>query len=307
MTKDFLLRLTEEHYGAGAFPVYGRLLEEQRLTWGGPLLPMWYCTAALRRAFGGENVLVLGCTNDSLLAHLLGATPVNPLPPHYHCPNCHYLIFDAHADDGWDLPDLVCPECGAPMAADGHNLRSRSLIGESVVSLQVPQEQFAPVCAWLRDYWAQRDCQAATEPYSDAEVMGLRLTLPEGVQGVFEVRVLYPTDRLDPLPSDVPPLHTAYRRIKGMGLRLASGAWTGAERDAVERGAWRLRMSSRSGRMCTICCGSTRCPSSGGKTACRGRSQRTCARGSTPRRGCRSRSRTICVSNCASRRTTSRA
>ena len=147
MTKDFLLRLTEEHYGAGAFPVYGRLLEEQRLTRGGPLLPMWYCTAALRRAFGGENVLVLGCTNDSLLAHLLGATPVNPLPPHYHCPSCHHLIFDAHADDGWDLPDLACPECGTLMAADGHNLRSRSLIGESVVSLQVPQERFAPVCA----------------------------------------------------------------------------------------------------------------------------------------------------------------
>ena len=65
MTKDFLLRLTEEHYGVGAFPVYGRLLEEQRLTRGGSLLPMWYCTAALRRAFGGENVLVLGCTNGS--------------------------------------------------------------------------------------------------------------------------------------------------------------------------------------------------------------------------------------------------
>ena len=194
MTKDFLLRLTEEHYGAGAFPVYGRLLEEQRLTRGGPLLP------------------------------------------HYHCPNCHHLIFDAHADDGWDLPNLACPECGAPMAADGHNLRSRSLIGESVVSLQVPQERFAPVCAWLRDYWAPRDCQTDTEPYSDAEVMGLRLTLPEGVQGMFEVRVLYPTDRLDPLPPDVPPLHTAYRRIKGMGLRLASDAWTGVERDAVERG-----------------------------------------------------------------------
>ena len=236
MTKDFLLRLTEEHYGAGAFPIYGRLLEEQRLTRGGPLLPMWHCTAALRRAFGGENVLVLGCTNDSLLAHLLGATPVNPLPPHYHCPNCHHLAFDVRADDGWDLPDLACPECGTPMAADGHNLRSRSLVGESVVSLQVPQEQFAPVCAWLRDYWAQRDCQTDTEPYSDAEVMGLRLTLPEGVQGMFEVRVLYPTDRLDPLPTDVPPLHTAYRRIKGMGLRLATDAWSGAERDAVERG-----------------------------------------------------------------------
>lgn len=157
MTKDFLLRLTEEHYGVGAFPIYGRLLEEQWLTRGGPLLPMWYCTAALRRAFGEDSVLVLGCINDSLLAHLLGATPVNPLPPHYHCPNCHHLLFDAHADDGWDLPDLACPQCGAPMAADGHDLRSRSLIGESVVSLQVSQEQFAPVCAWLRDYWAQRD------------------------------------------------------------------------------------------------------------------------------------------------------
>ena len=105
MTKGFLLRLTEERYGAGAFPVYGRLLEEQRLTRGGPLLPMWYCTAALRRAFGGKNVLVLGCTNGSLLAHLLGATPVNPLPPHYHCPSCHHLSFDAHADDERYKPD----------------------------------------------------------------------------------------------------------------------------------------------------------------------------------------------------------
>lgn len=66
------------------------------------------------------------------------------------------------------------------MAADGHDLRSRSLIGESVVSLQVPQERFAPICAWLRDCWVQRDCQTDTEPYSDTEVMGLRLTLPEG-------------------------------------------------------------------------------------------------------------------------------
>lgn len=123
---------------------------------------------------------MLGGTNNSLLAHLLGPTPVNPLPPHCHCPICRYLIFNAQADDGWDLPDLACLKCGAPIVADGHDLRSRSLIGESVVSLQVPQERFAPICVWLRDYWAQRDCQTDTEPYSDAEVMGLRLTLPEG-------------------------------------------------------------------------------------------------------------------------------
>ena len=42
------------------------------------------------KEFGPENVLVLGSTNDSLLACLLGATSVNPLPPHYRCNNCHY-------------------------------------------------------------------------------------------------------------------------------------------------------------------------------------------------------------------------
>ena len=56
MTKDFLLRLTEEHYGAGAFPVYGRLLEEQRLTRGGPLLPMSHGGGSLR--LGDDHLLL---------------------------------------------------------------------------------------------------------------------------------------------------------------------------------------------------------------------------------------------------------
>jgi len=63
MTKDFLLRLTEEHYGAGAFPVYGRLLEEQRLTRGGPprlATDAWTGAernAVERRRMAFENVL----------------------------------------------------------------------------------------------------------------------------------------------------------------------------------------------------------------------------------------------------------
>lgn len=92
MTKDFLIRLAEEHYGTAALPVYGRLLKEWQYVQHGPLVPMWHCAASLRQTFGAD-VLVLGCTNDSLLAHLLGATPVNPLPPHYHCPSCHHFAF----------------------------------------------------------------------------------------------------------------------------------------------------------------------------------------------------------------------
>ena len=73
-------------------------------------------------------MLVLGSTNDSLLACLLGATSVNPLPPHYRCNNCHYTAFSRDRyKDGWDMPDAVCPVCGGSMEGDGHRLSSRSL------------------------------------------------------------------------------------------------------------------------------------------------------------------------------------
>lgn len=234
MTRDFLIRLTEEHYGTAALPVYGRLLKEWQYVQHGPLVPMWHCAASLRQTFGAD-VLVLGCTNDSLLAHLLGATPVNPLPPHYHCPRCHHFAFaPSRYEDGGDLPEKRCPQCNGVLEADGHDLRSCSLIGGSVISVQVRQEVFEPVCGRLAEYWARRDCPLTAEEYSDEETAGLRVALPDGVQGVFEVRRMC---QPSPLPADVPSLHTAYRRLKGMGLRMASDAWTGAERDGVERGA----------------------------------------------------------------------
>ena len=49
MTKDYLLRLTEEHYGAGEFPVYGRLLEDRRWCWAAPTTRCWRTCWARRR------------------------------------------------------------------------------------------------------------------------------------------------------------------------------------------------------------------------------------------------------------------
>lgn len=49
MTKDFLLRLTEEHYGAGEFLAYGRLLEERRWCWAAPTTRCWHTCWARRR------------------------------------------------------------------------------------------------------------------------------------------------------------------------------------------------------------------------------------------------------------------
>ena len=68
-----------------------------------------------------EHIRVRGGTGASFAAYLLGATEINPLKPHYFCPECRSVIFDNTADDGWDLPRKIC-SCGKEMQADGHNI-----------------------------------------------------------------------------------------------------------------------------------------------------------------------------------------
>ena len=84
MQKTLLVNLVEEYYGAGKSErVYGRLAEEMQLVGRSTWMPLWRCVAALRQEFGPENVLVLGSTNDSLLACLLchiGESPAASLP-----------------------------------------------------------------------------------------------------------------------------------------------------------------------------------------------------------------------------------
>ena len=62
-----------------------------------------------------------GSLYGSFVSWLTGASPVNPLPPHYYCRKCRKTIFSTEAADGWDLPDRKC-ECGEVMAKDGHDI-----------------------------------------------------------------------------------------------------------------------------------------------------------------------------------------
>ena len=58
----------------------------------------------------------------SLIDYLLEISTLNPLTPHYHCPSCKYFVEAVGTTcDGFDLPDKICPECGAIMTPDGHD------------------------------------------------------------------------------------------------------------------------------------------------------------------------------------------
>ncbi|WP_455148113.1 exonuclease domain-containing protein, partial [Stomatobaculum longum] len=66
-----------------------------------------------------------GSVGSSFVAYTAGITEVNPLPPHYVCPNCRYSDFDSEIPKrfagtaGCDMPDQVCPHCGAKLRKDG--------------------------------------------------------------------------------------------------------------------------------------------------------------------------------------------
>ncbi len=115
--------------------------------------PNYYISHLLVKKSLDDGYLVgsRGSVGSSLVATLLDITEVNPLKPHYRCPNRDFTVFHLTEEErlkygltdeqkalqplfegiqcGYDLPTIKCPICGQTLIKDGHDIPFETFLG----------------------------------------------------------------------------------------------------------------------------------------------------------------------------------
>ncbi|WP_284928100.1 exonuclease domain-containing protein [Candidatus Phytoplasma sp. AldY-WA1] len=124
------------------------------------IAPIYFLAYLLTKESIGKGYPVgsRGSIGSSLIATILGITEVNPLKPHYFCPQCQYTVFPQMTPEqkesheykeyiqnqgsdlndysqitdilsGYDLPDINCPFCSVKFSKDGQDIPFETFLG----------------------------------------------------------------------------------------------------------------------------------------------------------------------------------
>jgi DNA polymerase-3 subunit alpha (Gram-positive type) len=162
-----------------------------------------------------------GSVGSSLAATMAGITEVNPLPPHYYCPNCQHVEFSDHPKikSGFDLPLKLCPQCGHALKGDGQNIPFATFLGFNANKVPDIDLNFP------RDYQAQAH-EATKVLLGEHQVYraGTIETVAEKtaygyVKGYFEA--------IGQNPGDFSQAQLTYLAHRAQGVRRTSGQHPG--------------------------------------------------------------------------------
>ncbi len=129
-----------EMYGPNLHPIVKERLERELNSIIGNGYSVMYIIAQKLVWKSNEDGYLVGSrgsVGSSFAATMAGITEVNPLQPHYRCPNCFYVDFDGpevmetidQGLSGVDMPDKICPNCGKPLVKDGFDIPFETFLG----------------------------------------------------------------------------------------------------------------------------------------------------------------------------------
>ena len=151
--KNICMKEVKKYEVNGKLPllIQKRLDKELNSIIGNGFQVTYYIAYLLVKKSNSDGYIVgsRGSVGSSFVANLMGITEVNALAPHYYCPHCHFTRFKLNdeerkeygyagddlddklnsVDDGFDLPDAVCPVCGRPLSKDGHDIPFETFLG----------------------------------------------------------------------------------------------------------------------------------------------------------------------------------
>ena len=136
--RDICYRKAHEMYGEDLpVQVSSRLEKELNSIISNGYAVMYIIAQKLVWKSNADGYLVgsRGSVGSSFVATMSGITEVNPLSPHYYCEKCHYSDFDSEevrafaGGCGYDMPDRMCPKCGAKLIKAGFDIPFETFLG----------------------------------------------------------------------------------------------------------------------------------------------------------------------------------